>query len=182
MREAANDVEAYQQRMRGSATPLNDQIHREAKRGSRIITGPSEAGSSRSKGSDKASRVSHRTTATNGASNELRLRVDASAPISLQLNGDLEGRAIRFEQAEDGMADIIIANTQGEERTYRSERGSLLGSSRRSAVNRSDRSEELRSRADEQSIRSSRSSQGRREREHERETRPLRRTRELRYN
>ncbi|KAE8835581.1 hypothetical protein HRS9122_07851 [Pyrenophora teres f. teres] len=37
-----------------------------------------------------------------------RLRVEASAPSSLQSNGDVEGRPLRMIPSEDGMADLII--------------------------------------------------------------------------
>jgi hypothetical protein len=178
LRDQAEGVEAYLQRTRGSETPLNDQVHRAAKRGSRIVTGPSDAGSSRSKGSDKASRVSH--TTNGGGGGEIRLRVDASAPLSLQFNGDMEGRTLQINPTEDGMADIVIGgNQRGDERTYRSEKGSVLGSSKRSVVNRSDRSERPRRDPEDASTRSSRSGQSKRERElRERELRERQRDRE----
>ncbi|KAF2272352.1 uncharacterized protein EI97DRAFT_211922 [Westerdykella ornata] len=184
LREVANDVEAYQQRTRGSDAPLNDQVHRAAKRGSRIISGASEAGSSRSKGSDKASRVSQsaRTTVTNGGG-ELRLRVDGSA--RLQFNGDMEGRTLQIMPGEDGMAEIVIADSRGNESAYRSERGSVYD--RKTVVSRAERPERLeriersRREAEEISTRSSRSSQSRRDRDRDVEARPLRRKGEKLY-
>ena len=46
---------------------------------------------------------------------EIRLRVDASAPLSIQLHGDSEGRTLQIDPAENGMADIVIGsdNTSG---------------------------------------------------------------------
>lgn len=179
LRDQADDVEAYLQRTRGSETPLNDQVHRAAKRGSRIIA--SDARTTRSKNSDKASRVSQ---TTNGGGGEIRLRVDASAPLSLQFNGDMDGRNIQIQPTEDGMADIVIG-----ERSYHSERGSNFGSSRKSVVNRSDRSERSRRDPDDVSSRVPRGGQTRREREYaaaqrerDAEVRPLRRKGELRYH
>ncbi|CAN9338657.1 unnamed protein product [Alternaria alternata] len=41
--------------------------------------------------------------------NEIRLRVDANAPLSLQFNGDMEGRTLRLIPGEDGMAELVIS-------------------------------------------------------------------------
>ena len=41
--------------------------------------------------------------------NEIRLRVDANAPLSLQFIGNMEGRTMQLIPAEDGMADLIIS-------------------------------------------------------------------------
>jgi len=71
------------------------------------------------------------TTVTNGNSGEIRLRVDASAPLSLQFNGDMDGRTVHIEPMEDGMADIVIGNPGSQhENMYRNEKVNLLGSSR----------------------------------------------------
>lgn len=142
LQHVADDVEAYLQRTRGSDIPLNDHIHRAAKRASRVPSGPSESSHS----NDKATHVSRRTTATSATqSGEIRLRVDASAPLSLQFNGDMEGRTLRLEPGEDGMADIVIGNANGTENTYRSERGSVYGASKKSLVSsRAERPERTR--------------------------------------
>ncbi|ORY09895.1 hypothetical protein BCR34DRAFT_602488 [Clohesyomyces aquaticus] len=64
--------------------------------------------------SDEGRRIgrNNQTTLTssgkNGESGEIRLRVDPSKGLSLQLNGDFEGRTIRVETAEDGMSDIVV--------------------------------------------------------------------------
>ncbi|KNG47265.1 quinate transport protein [Stemphylium lycopersici] len=47
-------------------------------------------------------------TGDNGES-EVRLRVDANAPLSIQFNGDMEGRTRRMLPAENGMADLVIS-------------------------------------------------------------------------
>lgn len=178
-REKTNDVEEYLRRTRGSEAPLNDRVHRDAKRASRIPSGPSETGSSRS--GDKASHVSHsnRSTVTSGGGGgEIRLRVDASQALKLQFNGDMEGRTLEIKPAEDGMADIVIGDARtGNENTYRSERGSIYSGSKKSVV--AGRTERARRDAEESSVRSARSSQSRRTRDDER--RPLRRKGETVY-
>ncbi|KAJ4375876.1 hypothetical protein N0V83_001154 [Neocucurbitaria cava] len=151
-------AEDYISAQRGSQNPYADQIHKAAKGSSRMPSGPSDSGSSRSKGSDKQSQ-SARTVATTNGGNEIRLRVDASAPLSLSFNGDMEGRTLQFTPAENGMADIVIGNARGGESTYRSsERGSVVGSSRKSLVTSQARRD-----AEEMTERSSRSGRSRRE-------------------
>lgn len=153
-----DDVEAYQQRTRGNYEPMSEQVHRVAKqRASRVPSDP-----------DRKTRISQsaRTTVTNGNNNgEIRLRVDASAPLSLSFNGDMEGRTLQINPAEDGMADIVIGGQRGEDDVYRSERGSVRGN-RKSMISGSARRE-----AEEVSVKSARSSQSRREREVEIENR-----------
>ncbi|KAL1605030.1 hypothetical protein SLS60_004573 [Paraconiothyrium brasiliense] len=178
--QLVDDVEAYQQRTRGTYEPLTEQVHKVAKqRASRVPSDP-----------DRKTRISQsaRTTVTNGNNNgEIRLRVDASAPLSLSFNGDMEGRTLQINPAEDGMADIVIGGQRGEDGVYRSEKGSVRGS-RNSMLAGSARRE-----AEEVSVKSGRSSQGRREREVESrrygerdrdaERRPLRREiRQTRYH
>ncbi|KAF2656405.1 hypothetical protein K491DRAFT_678021 [Lophiostoma macrostomum CBS 122681] len=177
LRDNVDGVEAYMNRTRGSDAPFNDQVHKAAKqRASRGPPGPSDAGSTRSKGSDHKSRVSHsaRTTVTNGTSagGEIRLKVDASAPLSLQFNGDMEGRVLNINPAEDGMAEIVIASARGNETTYAGDRSSVSGN-RRSTIGDRDRAR----RAEESSV----SSRGRREQYREDERRPLGRREPIRY-
>ncbi|KAF2184027.1 hypothetical protein K469DRAFT_580714 [Zopfia rhizophila CBS 207.26] len=147
------DAEAYQQRTRGNEIPLTDQALKSSRRMSRGPSGASETGSSRSKNSDKASRISqsNRTTVTNGGNGEIRLRVDASAPLSLQFNGDMEGRTISLNPAEGGMADIVIGASRGSENVYRSEKGSVTGPRKALMANQARRE------AEESSVRSRRS-------------------------
>ncbi|ORX98033.1 hypothetical protein BCR34DRAFT_593319 [Clohesyomyces aquaticus] len=163
-------AEEYQQKMRGSDVPLTEQAHKAAKRTSRIISGDS-----RSRNSDEGSRISrsnHTTVTSSGNNGEIRLRVDPSMGLSLQLNGDNEGRTIQLHPAEDGMADIVISGPRGNENMYRSDRVSVAGS-RKAIMPSSARRE-----AEDSSTRSTRSSQTRRERERESERpRPLRRAR-----
>ncbi|KAF2785712.1 hypothetical protein K505DRAFT_368868 [Melanomma pulvis-pyrius CBS 109.77] len=171
---ATLDADAYIRSTRGSNDPLIEKVHMAAKRASRVPSGPSEAESSRSKGSDKASRMSlsNRTTVTNGGgSGEIRLRVDASAPLSLSFNGDMEGRTLHINPTDDGMADIVIGNP-GRENVY-SERGSIYGSKAPKAIM-------ARRDAEDSSVRSERSSHTNRR---DGERRVLqRRRRDLEYN
>ncbi|KAI4670459.1 uncharacterized protein J4E79_000741 [Alternaria viburni] len=52
-----------------------------------------------------------RSTLKYDDNNEIRLRVDASQPLSLQFefDGDFEGRTMRLVPTEDGMADLVIS-------------------------------------------------------------------------
>ncbi|PVH94862.1 hypothetical protein DM02DRAFT_173908 [Periconia macrospinosa] len=165
-RHKASEAEAYQQRTRGSNDPLNDLVHKAAlKKQSRV---PSDGASSRS--DDKKSRVSRaQTTMTSGGNGEIRLRVDASAPISVSLNGDMNGRTLQVVPGEDGMADIVIGG-QDNETVYQSERGSVLAGHRKSIT----AAPHPRRDAEEQSIRSSRSGNTRREAERREAERPTR--------
>ncbi|KAJ4290294.1 hypothetical protein N0V90_010510 [Kalmusia sp. IMI 367209] len=181
-RKVMDDVEAYQQRTRGSYEPLSEQVHKVAKqRAARVPSDP-----------DRKTRISQsaRTTMTNGNGNgEIRLRVDASAPLSLSFNGDMEGRTLRIDPAEDGMADIVIGGHRGEDDdyeddVYRSEKSSITGNRKSMVAGAARRN------AEESSIKSGRSShsrqerivEGRRDRERNREeVRPLRRQTQTRY-
>ncbi|EUC41667.1 hypothetical protein COCMIDRAFT_105563 [Bipolaris oryzae ATCC 44560] len=112
-------AEEYISARRGAPGPLNDPIHNAA-RHSRTISQPSHSGSS---GSDRSR--SNRTAVTN-ENNEIRLRVDANAPLSLQFNGDMEGRTLRMIPAENGMADLVISGGRDRESVYHnSDRGSI---------------------------------------------------------
>ncbi|OAL43834.1 hypothetical protein IQ07DRAFT_616009 [Pyrenochaeta sp. DS3sAY3a] len=147
-------AEDYISAQRGSQSTYADQSYKVAKRASRIPSGPSESGSSR----DEKQSLSARTVATN-ANNEIRLRVDASAPLSLSFNGDMEGRTLQLLPAENGMADIVIGNARGGEDTYHtSERSSIMGNNRRPLI-----ASQARRDAEEMTERSSRSSRSRRE-------------------
>jgi hypothetical protein len=118
-----NAAEDYISAQRGAQAPYSDQIHRAAKRASRVPSMPSHSGSS---GSDRQSQ-SNRTTMTSNENNEIRLRVDASAPLSLSFNGDMEGRTLRMIPAENGMADIVIGSRNGDSTYQGSEQGSVAG-------------------------------------------------------
>ncbi|KNG48319.1 hypothetical protein TW65_05228 [Stemphylium lycopersici] len=111
-------AEDYISAQRGTREPLNDPIHKAARR-SRAPSMPSHSGSS---GSDR-SRTNH--TAVTNDNNEIRLRVDANAPLSLQFNGDMEGRTLRMIPGENGMADLVISGGRGDSVYHNSERGSV---------------------------------------------------------
>lgn len=99
---------------RGDRETYADQTYEVAKkRSSRVSGGPSEAESSRSKGSDNGN-------------NEIRLRIGNDAPVTLSLNGDMEGRTLQLVPIENGMNELVISgNAHGVETTYVSERGSV---------------------------------------------------------
>jgi hypothetical protein len=169
VKRIANEAEDYISSQRGAQDPFNDQIHRAAKRASRVPSMPSHSGSS---GSDRQSQ-SNRTTMTGNENNEIRLRVDASAPLSLSFNGDMEGRTLRMIPAENGMADIVIGSRNGDSTYQGSERGSVAGDrgslvlsqARRQAEEMTERSlRSSRSRRDDRSVRDSRDEIGEQQR------------------
>ncbi|KAF1838454.1 hypothetical protein BDW02DRAFT_414949 [Decorospora gaudefroyi] len=133
-----NAAEDYISAQRGAQNPYNDQIHRAAKKASRVPSVPSHSGSS---GSDKQSQ-SNRTVMTSNGNGEVRLRVDASAPLSLSFNGDTECRTLRMIPAGNGMADIVIGSRNGESTYQGSERGSVAGDRRSLASNARRQAEE----------------------------------------
>ncbi|KZM28303.1 uncharacterized protein EKO05_0000200 [Ascochyta rabiei] len=145
VRQAA-DAEDYISAKRGDRETYADQTYEMAKkRSSRTSGGPSEAESSRSKGSD------------NGG--EIRLRIGNDAPVTLSLNGDMEGRTLQLVPIENGMNELVISgNARGGESTYRSERGSTRGD-RRAIMPASQPRRE----AEEMTERSSQSSRRKRE-------------------
>ncbi|KAF3033363.1 hypothetical protein E8E12_001757 [Didymella heteroderae] len=112
VRQVAN-AEDYINSRRGELDTLADQSYAIAKkRSSRASGGPSEAESSRSRGSDD-----------NG---EIRLRIGNDAPVTLSLNGDMAGRTLQLVPIENGMNELVISsNGRGGESSYRSERGSV---------------------------------------------------------
>ena len=87
---------------------------------------------------------------------EIRLRIDGSAPLSFSFNADMEGRTLQIIPAEDGMADLVIGSPREEDSIYRSERGSILGTNKRSIIANSARRE-----AKEIPVESRRRNQGR---------------------
>lgn len=114
VRQAA-DAEDYINSRRGERDTLADQSYAIAKtRSSRASGVPSEPGSSHSSRSDN-----------NG---EIRLRIGNDAPVTLSLNGDMEGRTLQLVPIENGMNELVISgNGRSGESTYRSERGSSRG-------------------------------------------------------
>ena len=112
----ARIAEAYQQRTRGEPPQLTEQTLKAVRRNSKVPSAPSDAGSSRSKTSDKGSQSNRASVNANG---EIRLRVNPSAGVSLQFNGDMEGRTISLNPADGGMADIVIGGAaRGDEAVY----------------------------------------------------------------
>ncbi|KAF1350290.1 hypothetical protein EJ07DRAFT_184269 [Lizonia empirigonia] len=108
------DAENYINSRRGDRETYADQTYEIAKKKSSRVSGPSEAESSRSRGSND-----------NG---EIRLRIGNDAPVTLSLNGDMEGRTLQLVPIENGMNELVISsNTRGGESIYRSERGSIRG-------------------------------------------------------
>jgi hypothetical protein len=181
----ANNAEEYM-KTRGGRDPWADQINKGVlKRSSRVPSLPSDSGSSHS---SKASQ-SNQTTMTSTTNNEIRLRVDGTMPLSLQLSGDMEGRTLQLVPAENGMTDLVIGggNSRSGETLSRSEKGSISGSinnnNRRSIIAGQGRRD-----AEDFSDRGSRSARSRRDRSDEiRESRDerghvLRRTRTPAYH
>jgi hypothetical protein len=185
-RRTEHSAEEYINATRGSRDPYADQINKAAlKKASRKPSLPSESGSSNSNGSGRASQ-SNRTTMTSATNNEIRLRVDGTMPLSLQLSGDMEGRTLQLVPVENGMTDLVIGggNARSNESVYHSERGTVqVNNNRRSMIvgqGRRDAED-----ASERSSRSARSS--RRDRDEIREVRDerghiLRRSRNTTYH
>jgi hypothetical protein len=142
----AADAEDYINARRGERDTLADQSYAIAKtRSSRTSGAPSEPGSSHSSRSDN-----------NG---EIRLRIGNDAPVTLSLNGDMEGRTLQLVPIENGMNELVISgNGRSGESTYRSERGSFRGAPK--AIMSASQS---RREAEEMTERSSHSTRRRRE-------------------
>jgi hypothetical protein len=87
---------------------------------------------------DRTTRVGQSAVANQGGNGEIRLRVDPSAPLSLQFNGDMEGRTLQISPAGNGMADVVIGNSRRKETSYLSERGGTVGKSLNSDSTRHD--------------------------------------------
>jgi hypothetical protein len=76
--------------------------------------------------SDRLRKYSGRTTMTTATNNEIRLRVDNTTRLSLQLSGDIEGRTLQLVPAEGGMTDLAIGgNVRSGETLPRSKRGRI---------------------------------------------------------
>jgi WD40 repeat protein len=57
----------------------------------------------------------------------IRLRIDPSAPLSLQFNGDMEGRTLRVETTEDGTSNIIIGQSSANNDSPNRDRKRMMG-------------------------------------------------------
>ena len=172
------EVEAYQQRSRGDTGPqLTESVLKAARRSSRIISGGSDVGSMHSKASshDRSSRISqasqsNHTTLTNSGNGEIKMRIDASTAVNLEIVGDMEGRTIRLNPDGDtGYAELVIGAARGKETAYPNERSSTADKSSLTGRRLMPRRE-----AEEASVRSRRSSRSGRE---ERDRQPLARRR-----
>ncbi|KAH7392212.1 hypothetical protein DE146DRAFT_617573 [Phaeosphaeria sp. MPI-PUGE-AT-0046c] len=165
IKQKANDAEEYIKSTRGSREAYADQINKAALKRVTRVSQPSESGSSSSNGSG------NRTTMTSTTNNEIRLRVDGTMPLSLQLSGDMEGRTLQLVPAENGMTDLVIGgNTRSGETVYRgSERSSVSGN--KSANRRSIIAGQGRRDAEDLSERGSRGTRNRRDRDEIREVR-----------
>lgn len=96
---------------------------------------------------------SSRILMTSGTENEIRLRADETMPLSLQFNGDMEGRTLQLVPTESGMTDMVIGDngSRSSRTVYRSERDSvarknksaIAGHRRREAEDVSERSKNL---------------------------------------
>jgi len=146
VRQAQAVAEDYINSKRGGGEALADVSYELAKkRSSRTSGGPSEAESSRSRGSDN-----------NG---EIRFRIANDAPVIFSLNGDVDGRIVQLLPAENGMNELVISsNSRGGESIYRSETRSVRGE-RRAITSAA----QARRDAEEMTERSSQSSRRRRE-------------------
>lgn len=145
------DAENYINSRRGDRETYADQTYEIAKKKSSRVSGPSEAESSRSRGSND-----------NG---EIRLRIGNDAPVTLSLNGDMEGRTLQLVPIENGMNELVISsNTRGGESIYRGERGSIRGE-RKAIMSASQTRRDL----EEMTERSSQSSRRRRDTRGERD-------------
>lgn len=165
IKQKANDAEEYINSTRGSRVPYADQVNKTALKRVSRVSQPSESGSSNSNGSG------NRTTMTSTTNNEIRLRVDGTMPLSLQLSGDMDGRTLQLVPAENGMTDLVIGggNTRSEGTIYRSEKSTSGGN--KAANRRSIVAGQGRRDIEDASERSSRSTRSRRDRDEVREVR-----------
>ena len=172
------EAEAYQQRSRGDTGPqFIESAFKAAKRSSRIISGGSDISPMHSKASshNRSSRISqasqsNHTAFTNSGNGEIKMRIDASTGVNVELVGDMEGRTIRLNPDGDtGYAELVIGAAPGKETAYPNERASTADRSSLSGRRFIPRRE-----AEEASVRSRRSSRSGRE---ERDRQPLGRRR-----
>lgn len=117
----SRDVEEYQRSKRGNRDleMLTAESLRAQQRGA--------TSSSRSSGGSRVS-GSGRTTATRTENGDLKLRLDASTGVNLELLGDMEGKTLSIRAQEDGMHELVIGSARGDK--------SYDGGSTRSSVTR----------------------------------------------
>ncbi|KAH8726494.1 hypothetical protein GQ44DRAFT_613797 [Phaeosphaeriaceae sp. PMI808] len=144
-KRAENAAEEYINKTRGARDPHADMINKAAK-APRYPSLPSDD--------------------SGNTNNEIRIRVDEGS--RLQLTGDMDGRTLQLVPTENGMTELVIGNSRGNEIAYhQSERGSVMGSNNR----RSIIAGQVRRDAEDVSERSSRSGRSRRDRDEIREAR-----------
>lgn len=180
-KRAMDKAEEYIMSTRGSRSPFADQVNKAAKRQS-TYDDFIESGSSHSGGASQ----SNRTTMTSTTGNEVRLRIDNTQPINLQLSGDMDGRTLQLVPGANGTTELVIGsngNGRDEGTIYHSQKGSVkaINSNRRSTI------EAQRRRDEDFSERSSRTGRSRRDRDEILEDREeaghaLRRTRRTVYD
>ncbi|CAO2657319.1 Nn.00g034450.m01.CDS01 [Neocucurbitaria sp. VM-36] len=138
-------AEDYVASQRGNRNLDEDQIRKAARRAPIMARRPSLSDTSTSSDSSQQRRSDGKTMTSDGSNNEIRLRVDASAPLSLLFNDDMEGRTLRLIPAEGGMADLFIGQSQSKGPVYRSERGStpVNKNQRRVVAPKTRRAEEI---------------------------------------
>jgi hypothetical protein len=111
---AMMEAEAYMSRMRGSDKYNTDKVKKTAKNASSVVSSSSEFDSESiftktRGGAHKENRMSipdYATTTNGDNGGEIRLRVDAFAPLNHQFNGDMEDRTIQIDPVDNTMTDI----------------------------------------------------------------------------
>ncbi|KAI4689399.1 uncharacterized protein J4E88_002751 [Alternaria novae-zelandiae] len=105
------------------------EVQRSLRRGASVSSSDDEPHESEVERKDiNALMQSGDATVISNGNNEIRLKVNSSAPLSLQFNSDLEGRTMQLIPTEDGMAELVIRGANPEnEITYGSTRRSHRG-------------------------------------------------------
>lgn len=123
--------EIYINARRGERDTLADQSYAIAEtRSSRTSGAPSEPVSSNSSLRPSTSdRVEGAHNLKGGSDEdtkgEIRLRIGNDEPVTLSLNGDMEGRILQLVPMENGMNELVISGNGRSDSRYRSERGSI---------------------------------------------------------
>ncbi|KAG9189800.1 hypothetical protein G6011_06668 [Alternaria panax] len=129
-----HDTTAELEFLRNGRNSTHEQTHRAAKRASRILSRSSsprsdDAGDDGSDAGNQPVRIPGR--------NEIRLRVNASAPLTFQFNGEMEGRTMQLIPGESGTAELVISgnpNSGYQDRDTRKRREVDLMRDRRSST------------------------------------------------
>ena len=75
--------------------------------------------------------LSHRDIPPSPSSREIRLRIGRDSPVTLRLNGEMEGRSIRVEPGEDGCNELVISGRAASESSLSDKEDYTQGSLRR---------------------------------------------------